>query len=109
MVSLHEVKFINLHTFFRYITLKVKQEAKDKIYRSYLTGCLRLIVSNTAKMGGGSVIKKSYDDIIEKIDKTDIYTKKVETKENADQIVANTVAKLGLRLIDNTRKGENKQ
>lgn len=87
----------------------MKQEAEEKIYRSYVTRCLKLIVSNTAKMGGGSVIKKSYDEIIKKIDKANIYgTKKTEPKQNADQIVATVVAKFGLKLIDNTRKEENK-
>ena len=87
----------------------MKQESKDKIYRSYVTECLKLIVGNTAKIGGGSAIKKSYDDIISKIDKTDIYNrKKIEPKKNADQIVATVVAKCGLRLIDNTRKEETK-
>ncbi len=100
------MKFINVKVFFRYITCKIKEEAKEKIYKTYTTHCLKSIVGNTAKMGGGSIIKKSYDELIAKIDKSDIYRNKVETKENADQIVATTVAKLGLKLIDNTRKEE---
>lgn len=71
-----------------------------------MTGCLKLIVSNTAKMGGGAVIKKSYDDIIKKIDDVGVYKKNVQQKETADQIVSKVIAKGGLRLIDNTRKEE---
>lgn len=80
----------------------MKKEAKNKIYRSYLTECLKLIVSNTAKIGGGTVIKKSYNDIIAKIENTE----KPELKQNADQIVSKVIARGGLRLIDNTRKEE---
>lgn len=82
----------------------MKQEAKEKIYRSYVTGCLKVIACNTAKIGGGAVIKKSYDDIINKIDKVGAYSKNIQPKQNTDQIIATVVAKGGLRLIDNTRK-----
>lgn len=85
---------------------KIKQEAKGKIYKSYVTGCLKAIVGNTAKMGGGAIIKKSYDDIIKKIDDTGIYKKDIKPIKTADQIAAEVVAKGGLRLIDNTRKEE---
>lgn len=64
-------------------------------------------MNNTAKMGGGVVIKKSYDEIIDKIDKTGIYSKDVQKPKTADQIASDIIAKGGLRLIDNTRKGEN--
>lgn len=80
----------------------MKKEARNRIYRSYLTECLKLIVNNTAKMGGGTVIKKSYNDIIAKIENTE----KPELKQNADQIVSKVIARGGLRLIDNTRKEE---
>lgn len=57
-------------------------------------------------MGGGVVIKKSYDEIIEKINKTGVYSKNIQKPKTADQIAAAVIAKGGLRLIDNTRKGE---
>ena len=68
-----------------------------------------MIASNTAKFGGGASIKKSYDEIIDKIDNTGIYAKYVPKQKTADQITASVIAKGGLRLIDNTRKGENKE
>ena len=54
----------------------------------------------------GVVIKKSYDEIIEKIDKTGVYSKDVQKPKTADQITSDVIAKGGLRLIDNTRKEE---
>ena len=59
-------------------------------------------------MGGGSVIKKSYDEIIEKIDKTGIFAKQVKKAETVEQIVATVISKGGLKLIDNTKKGRRK-
>ena len=90
-----------------YIICKIKDESKEHLYRVYVTNCLQAIANNTAKIGGGSVIKKSYMDIIEKIENASIYSGNVQPTKTADQIVATTVAKLGLRLIDNTRKEEN--
>lgn len=75
---------------------------------SYVTNCLKTIVGNTAKIGGGAVVKKSYDEIIKKIDRAGIYEKDVQKPKTADQITSDVIAKGGLRLIDNTRKEENK-
>lgn len=109
LISLHEVKFISVKVFLKYITCKIKQEAKETIYKSYTTNCLKSIVGNTAKMGGGSIIKKSYDEIIKKIEKTDIYSREIQKQKTVDEIAADIIAKGGLKLIDNTRKGENKE
>lgn len=87
-----------------YILCKIKEESKDRIYKSYVTNCLKSVSGNTARMGGGSVIKKSYDEIIEKIDKTGIFAKQVKKPETAEQIASTVIARGGLKLIDNTKK-----
>lgn len=84
-----------------YITYKFKAEARDKIYKSYVSNCLQNIASNTAKSSGGSYIQKTYAQIIENMEK------KATTHEEptAEQIISEVVAKCGIKLKLN-RKGE---
>lgn len=80
---------------------KFKAEARDRIYKSYVSNCLQNIASNTAKSSGGSYIQKTYDQIIENMEK------KVNAREEltSEQIIAEVVAKCGIKLKVN-RKGE---
>lgn len=82
----------------RYIFCKIKEKTKERIYKSYVTDCLSIIASNTAKMGGGTVTKKSYSEIIKKIDELDVDNKKVKKPKSADSIIFGIVAKGGLKL-----------
>lgn len=84
----------------------MKEDLKNRIYRSYVTNCFKAITSNTAKFGGGTSIKKSYDEIINNIEKVNMHGKSNTVDKSADQITADVIARGGLRLIDNTRKEE---
>lgn len=109
LVSLHEAKFINQKSFFRYVTCKVKKEAQQTLYNRYVANCLKGITSNTAKLGGGSVVDKTLAETTKKIDDIDIFGTKKERprKVTAEQIVSNIVAKGGLK-FKTKRKEETK-
>ncbi len=38
---------------------------KEEVYRVYVTDCLKVIAENTAKFGGGNVLKSRYYDLIQ--------------------------------------------
>lgn len=105
LVSLHECKFINVKSFLRYVLCKIKEETKQKLYKSYVTNCLKGIASNTAKFGGGITMKKTYAESIKKIEDINIFARKTETKQNitAEQIIVDIIAHGGLKLSH--RKG----
>ena len=78
----------------------------DKIRETYICNCLNSISINTAKMGGGKKVEKSYSEIIKKIDEVQLYSKnkKEEKEDNVDSIIACTIAKCGFKL--KKREGE---
>lgn len=89
---------------------KFKSDTRDRIYKSYVSKCLQNISSNTAKSSGGSYIKKSYDEIIEKIDNQSVISNnkghKVQTSE---QVIAEVVAKCGIKLKINRKEDKNSE
>lgn len=101
LVSLHEIKFINIKSFLRYVLYKIKKEAKQTLYKSYVANCLQGIVTNTARFSGGTVVNKSYKETVQKIDDVDIFVpKKANTSKplTAEQIIAGVMARGGLKL-----------
>jgi hypothetical protein len=108
LVSLHEVKFISLKSFLRYVVCKIKARVKEKIHKSYVADCLQAIATNTAKMGGGTVIEKSYRDIIAKIEDLDTSKGKSKLKQGktAEEIIFSVMAKSGLKLDRNLERGK---
>ena len=99
LVSLHEAKFINQKSFFRYVTCKVKKDIQQTLYNRYIANCLKGITSNTAKLGGGSSVDKTFEEATKKIDEIDVFvTQQAKPKkENAEQLIASIVAKGGLK------------
>lgn len=78
---------------------KINIVNEKEMYRVYIAECLRTIVENTAKFGGGTVIKKHYYDLIN--------TNTQKKKQNVDNIIANVMAKGGLKIFE--AKGVTKQ
>ena len=99
LVSLHEAKFINQKSFFRYVTCKVKKDVQQTLYNRYVANCLKGITSNTAKLGGGSSVGKTLAEVTKKIDDVDVFaTQQVKPqKATAEQLIASVVAKGGLK------------
>lgn len=91
MVALYEHKFISLKLFIKYVVAKINAENIEETYRVYVTECLRTITANTAKFGGGSIIKKHYYDFISREDK--------KVNKNVDDIISKVTAKGGLKLF----------
>lgn len=109
LVSLHEVRFISVRAFLKYVVCKIKERVKDKIHKSYVADCLQAIATNTAKMGGGTVIEKSYRDIIAKIDDLDTSKGKLKKKKTAEEIIFDVMAKSGLKLDRNLERRKNNE
>ena len=99
LVSLHEAKFINQKSFFRYVTCRVKKDVQQTLYNRYVANCLKGITSNTAKLGGGSSVDKTLAEITKKVDEVDVFATKQSKPKNvtAEQLIASVVAKGGLK------------
>lgn len=72
------------------LPLLLDQKIKQEIYDIYTAECLRIITENTAKMGHGSYIKKSYKDII---------SPKATDNRTGEEIAADVIKKIGLQVI----------
>lgn len=96
---MHESRFLGVEPLVRYITIKLKQESKEEVYRNYVCNCLKVIAQNTAKQSGGTVITKSYFEIVSGVEEI----KKKSKPKTAEQVVAEVMAKGGLKL---NRKGK---
>jgi len=99
LVSLHEAKFINQKSFFRYVTCRVKKDVQQTLYNRYVANCLKGITSNTAKLGGGSSVDKTLAEVTKKVDEVDVFTtQQVKPKKvTAEQLISSVVAKGGLK------------
>ena len=42
------------------------QKQKERVFKAYVTDCLKHIAENTAKMGGGGYITARFDDLLNK-------------------------------------------
>lgn len=42
------------------------QKQKERVFKAYVTDCLRIMTENTAKMSGGSFITARFDDVMHK-------------------------------------------
>lgn len=42
-----------------------EKEREEKLFKSYVSECLRIIAENTAKFAGGNYIELKYSDLIE--------------------------------------------
>lgn len=65
-----------------------------------MANCLNGITTNTAKFGGGTVMEKSYTEIVKKIDELNIFgkNKTPKKKQTAEQIIFGVIARGGLKL-----------
>lgn len=65
-----------------------------------MTNCLNAITTNTAKFGGGTVMKKTYTDATKKIDELNLFDRNIKRnkKRTAEQIIVDIVARSGLKL-----------
>lgn len=68
---------------------------KQEIYKIYVSDVLRIISENTAKISGGSYIKKRYIDMVETNNKQ-VKTKKSDrpARDIIDDVVKNTGIKV---------------
>lgn len=80
------IKFI-----LRYAKERCMQKERDTAYRIYVTDCLKGIMENTAKFGGGTFRKDRY---------ADIYEAKTKCEKSAEEIVHEVTRKAGLVVID---------
>lgn len=48
----------------KYVIFKWQEREEEKLYRIYVTDCLKTLTDNTAKSSGGSYIKARYFDLI---------------------------------------------
>lgn len=101
IIALHECNFISIRDFIKYITIILKREKDKKIaaykaevFNSYVCDSLQIIGKNTATYSGGGYIKVKYLDIIKKVDKKQDTT----PPKSAEEIIANTLAKAGLKM-----------
>lgn len=86
-----------------YLLYKLKAETREKTYKFYISNCLQNIASNTAKSSGGSYIKKTYGQIIENIEKKF----NANEEKTPEQIIAEVVAKCGIKLKINGKEEKN--
>lgn len=42
------------------------QKQKERVFKAYVTDCLRIMTENTAKMSGGSFLTARFDDVMHK-------------------------------------------
>lgn len=64
---------------------------EDRIYKIYVTDALKIIAENTAKFGGGSVLRSRYYDLISE----EIEAEPEETAEEIINRIKNKLGKLG--------------
>ncbi len=69
---------------------KIKQQAENEAFKTYVAECLKIITENTAKMSGGSYISASFADILD--------PKPVDNR-TGEEIVADVIKKAGLEVI----------
>lgn len=101
IIKLHECNFISIRHFIEYIKIlfkrkqkAIKSDFKQEIFNAYVCETLKIVTENTAKYSGGGYIKIKYTDLLSKIDQT----QNKEPPKNADEIIANTLAKAGLKI-----------
>ena len=72
----------------------LRRQREDRIYREYVTDCLRQITENTAKYFGGQYQIERWADILKG---------KPKKSQTGEQIVADVVRNAGLKVVS---KGE---
>jgi hypothetical protein len=73
----------------RYAAVLLAEREKAAAYRIYVTDCLKLITENTARTGGGSYMKARY---------AEVERPAVVDKRTGEEIMADTLSRLGIRL-----------
>ena len=74
-----------------YIYLVMRQQSEDKLYKQYITECLRLIAKNGGQYGG-SYIEKRYSEIIQPTPP--------EPELSPDEIIEQVNQRAGLTMIE---------
>lgn len=74
----------------RYAMARFNQHQRDLAYRIYVTDCLRIIIENTAKMGGGSYITAKFSDII---------NPRPADNRTGEEIAADIIKRAGIEVI----------
>lgn len=70
----------------------LKKQEKESFFRAYVTEALQAIVNNTAKFAGGTIIKKSYTEILQEIrglsSGSSEESEEKEPEETAEDVIA---------------------
>ncbi len=79
----------------RYVISKIAEHNQAVTYRFYVTDALKVIVENVHKIGGGSILKVRYSDLI-------THKEEKDDDRTAEDII--THIKTGLKKLENGDK-----
>lgn len=78
----------------RYLILRRREDLQELGYRIYVTDAVRLVVENTAKIGGGSLLSKRWADTLKSQNKRVL----AHDTRSPQEIVADIAEKAGLTI-----------
>ena len=89
--------------FLEYTNCKIIEYTEELLFRSYICDGLKILSETIAKSNGGSYLSERYFDLINEFKEPkkeeDKEQQKKDLEHKADNIIAETIAKCGLKLI----------